>query len=117
MSTEKIIDLDAINSLKEMLEDNFDGLFVVFQENSKTNVENLQTAYDADNKQDILSFAHILKGSCGSLGLTAMYNLMVSIETSLREDENADISAMISELGSVYQNTLASLIDNGIIDA
>lgn len=117
MSTENLIDLNTINALKEMLEDSFDELFVVFKENSIINVENLKKAYEAENIQDMLSYAHVLKGSCGSLGLTALYKFMENLEVTLRTNENADVSSIMTELESIYSGTIAELIENGFIEA
>ena len=116
MTSEVILDLNTINELKEMLEDSFAELFILFKENSRGYIDQLKKAHEENNVEDILKYAHVLKGSCGSLGLKAMYELLIKLETSLREDSNADISASVLELESLYLRTMSDLVANGYLE-
>jgi two-component system sensor histidine kinase TorS len=54
----------------------------LFEESSNLTLNELVEASEADNGREVKSLAHKLKGSAGSLGLSALYNLCQSIEAS-----------------------------------
>ncbi|MDH5978374.1 TMAO reductase system sensor histidine kinase/response regulator TorS [Vibrio splendidus] len=57
-------------------------IVVLFEESSNLTLNELVEASEADNGREVKSLAHKLKGSAGSLGLLALYNLCQSIEAS-----------------------------------
>lgn len=115
MASELLLDLKTINELKDMLEENFAELFVVFKENSRVNMEKLKMAYDKNDAEDMLSYAHILKGSCGSLGLMKLYDLMVNLEIAIKNNEAAEINSYMAELEPLYTSTLSALIEHKLL--
>ncbi|MEZ9764008.1 TMAO reductase system sensor histidine kinase/response regulator TorS [Vibrio splendidus] len=54
----------------------------LFDESSNLTLNELVEASEAGNGREVKSLAHKLKGSAGSLGLSALYNLCQSIEAS-----------------------------------
>ncbi|MEZ9516073.1 TMAO reductase system sensor histidine kinase/response regulator TorS [Vibrio splendidus] len=54
----------------------------LFEESSNLTLNELVEASEAGNGREVKSLAHKLKGSAGSLGLSALYNLCQSIEVS-----------------------------------
>ncbi|MEZ9070457.1 TMAO reductase system sensor histidine kinase/response regulator TorS [Vibrio splendidus] len=54
----------------------------LFEESSNLTLNELVEASEAGNGREVKSLAHKLKGSAGSLGLSALYNLCQSIEAS-----------------------------------
>lgn len=117
MTSELLLDLKTINELKEMLEENFAELFIVFKDNSREHIDQLKTAHAENNIDDVFKYTHVLKGACGSLGLTGIYDFMVNLETCLRQDKNADVTSSMLELESLYSATLSALVDNGFLAA
>ena len=117
MTSESTLNLKTINELKEMLDDSFAELFILFKKNSRDYIDQLKKAHKENNVEDILKYAHTLKGSCGSLGLTAMYDFMTKLEESLREDNNSDVIASILEVESLYLRTMSDLVANGYLEA
>lgn len=115
MTSELLLNLNTINELKDMLEENFTELFTVFKDNSREHIEQLKIAHAENNIDDVFKYTHILKGSCGSLGLTGIYDFMNDLETCLREDKNADVTSSMLELESLYSATLNALVDNGFL--
>ncbi|CAK2019186.1 two-component system, OmpR family, sensor histidine kinase TorS [Vibrio crassostreae] len=57
-------------------------IVVLFEESSNLTLNELVEASEADNGREVKSLAHKLKGSAGSLGLSALYSLCQSIEAS-----------------------------------
>ena len=114
--TSELLDLNAINELKEMLEDDFLELFVVFKDNSRKNIDNLKTACEQYNIEDMFKYAHILKGSCGNLGLTCIFNLMSDLEEKLKKDDKANVNALMLELETIYVATISELVKNNFLE-
>ncbi|ROP21532.1 TMAO reductase system sensor histidine kinase/response regulator TorS [Vibrio crassostreae] len=57
-------------------------IVVLFEESSNLTLNELVEASEAYNGREVKSLAHKLKGSAGSLGLSALYSLCQSIEAS-----------------------------------
>ncbi|CAK2828858.1 two-component system, OmpR family, sensor histidine kinase TorS [Vibrio crassostreae] len=57
-------------------------IVVLFEESSNLTLNELVEASEADNGREVKSLAHKLKGSAGSLGLSALCSLCQSIEAS-----------------------------------
>ncbi|TCN84559.1 two-component system sensor histidine kinase TorS [Vibrio crassostreae] len=57
-------------------------IVVLFEESSNLTLNELVEASEAENGREVKSLAHKLKGSAGSLGLSALYSLCQSIEAS-----------------------------------
>ncbi|WP_299693649.1 TMAO reductase system sensor histidine kinase/response regulator TorS [uncultured Vibrio sp.] len=79
----------------------------LFDQSSQVTINELVMASKSDNARDIKSLAHKLKGSAGSLGLSALFSLCQSIEASedplLQYCDNAD------SLSELVKDSLAAL--------
>ncbi|MDP2500239.1 TMAO reductase system sensor histidine kinase/response regulator TorS [Vibrio splendidus] len=79
----KLIDSKVIEGDLSILGlDKMKQIVVLFEESSNLTLNELVEASEADNGREVKSLAHKLKGSAGSLGLLALYNLCQSIEAS-----------------------------------
>ncbi|MCC4860839.1 TMAO reductase system sensor histidine kinase/response regulator TorS [Vibrio splendidus] len=79
----KLIDSKVIEGDLSILGlDKMKQIVVLFEESSNLTLNELVEASEADNGREVKSLAHKLKGSAGSLGLLALYNLCQSIEVS-----------------------------------
>ncbi|MEZ9390728.1 TMAO reductase system sensor histidine kinase/response regulator TorS [Vibrio splendidus] len=79
----KLIDSQVIEGDLSILGlDKMKQIVVLFEESSNLTLNELVEASEADNGLEVKSLAHKLKGSAGSLGLLALYNLCQSIEAS-----------------------------------
>ncbi|MEZ8651561.1 TMAO reductase system sensor histidine kinase/response regulator TorS [Vibrio splendidus] len=79
----KLIDSKVIEGDLSILGlDKMKQTVVLFEESSNLTLNELVEASEADNGREVKSLAHKLKGSAGSLGLLALYNLCQSIEAS-----------------------------------
>ena len=79
----KLIDSKVIEGDLSILGlDKMKQIVVLFEESSNVTLNELVEASEADNGREVKSLAHKLKGSAGSLGLLALYNLCQSIEAS-----------------------------------
>lgn len=79
----------------------------LFDQSSQATLDELAVADEAENAREIKSLAHKLKGSAGSLGLSALFALCQSIEASeeplIQYRDNAD------SLSELVRDSLAAL--------
>ena len=115
MTSTLLLDLNKINELKEMLEDDFNELLILFKENSREHIDDLKVAHEENNVEDILKYAHSLKGASGSLGLQALFDLITDLEHLLRKDATANVNSKISDIELTYSKTLTELVDSGFL--
>ncbi|WP_061038422.1 TMAO reductase system sensor histidine kinase/response regulator TorS [Vibrio coralliirubri] len=79
----KLIDSNVIEGDLSILGlEKMKQIVVLFEESSNLTLNELVEASEADNGREVKSLAHKLKGSAGSLGLSALYSLCQSIEAS-----------------------------------
>ncbi|WKY59680.1 TMAO reductase system sensor histidine kinase/response regulator TorS [Vibrio sp. SNU_ST1] len=79
----KLIDSKVIESDLSILGlEKMKQIVVLFEESSNLTLNELAEASEADNGREVKSLAHKLKGSAGSLGLSALYRLCQGIEAS-----------------------------------
>ncbi|MDH5396449.1 MAG: Hpt domain-containing protein [Gammaproteobacteria bacterium] len=111
----QLLDMQTINGLKEILDDEFVELYVLFKSNSKLNIDKLISAGKENDQVTIKQVAHTMKGSFGNLGLSALFENMVNIENCLSNDEDADLDSLILNVEPLYHDTVQALIENGIL--
>lgn len=115
MTSASLLNLDKINELKEILEDELFDLFIEFKSGTKIIIDDFKIEYEKNNTEALIKLAHLLKGSSGNLGLSRIYQLMMKLESNLREENDCDISALMTEVESAYHETLKELIANGYL--
>ena len=70
------------------------------------NYESLVEAIDADDVQDAFTAAHALKGTCGNLSFTALYDVAYKITEDLREGNLNEARTKMSELEEEYRKII-----------
>jgi histidine phosphotransfer protein HptB len=81
MMTNQIhLDYDALNALKEVMEDDFLLLIETFLADSKSRVLTLQSLTHSTDSDAIRRAAHSFKGSCSNLGILHLASLCGSLE-------------------------------------
>lgn len=75
-----VLDFDSINTLREMLEDELDALFVEFLDFAPGEIEKLHTLKGESKFDEISHVAHSLKGSSGNIGIAAMAETCLKLE-------------------------------------
>ncbi|MFI3277059.1 TMAO reductase system sensor histidine kinase/response regulator TorS, partial [Vibrio sp.] len=79
----------------------------LFDQSSQATLDELVVADEAENAREIKSLAHKLKGSAGSLGLSALFALCQSIEAS--EDPLSQYRDNADSLSELVRDSLAAL--------
>jgi len=80
MNLTRHIDYDALNALKEIMEDDFGFLIETFIEDSNDRVQKLCGLASAPDTDAIRRIAHSFKGSCSNLGAVRLAVLCFDLE-------------------------------------
>ncbi|MDP2587900.1 TMAO reductase system sensor histidine kinase/response regulator TorS [Vibrio splendidus] len=105
----KLIDFKVIEGDLSILGlDKMKQIVVLFEESSNLTLNELVEASEADNGREVKSLAHKLKGSAGSLGLLALYNLCQSIEAS--EEPLLQYRDNVHALSELVKDSLEALL-------
>ena len=112
MTADQHIDMDAVNALKEVMEDDFVFLVKTFIQDSEARIETLRTLIHSTDADAIRRAAHSFKGSCSNLGalrLAAFCGALehnglqanfetLELEVNVIEQEFAKVKATFLEL-------------------
>lgn len=74
------IDYPVLESLREVMEDDFVLLLETFIQDSNERIEKLQTLLNTEDKESIRRAAHSFKGSCSNIGATQLTKLCSDLE-------------------------------------
>ena len=91
MSQNSAIDISSIETLKGLMKDRFNFLIETFLTNSTQQLDELRTAINNNNNEDIIALTHALKGSCGSVGASCMHELARVYEDKSRNNNFDDV--------------------------
>lgn len=99
------LDYTVLESLKEVMEDDFILLLETFIQDSNERIEKLQALVASDDKDAIRRAAHSFKGSCSNVGAAQLTFLCSDLEKkalagNLSELQN-DLSAIKQEFAQV----------------
>lgn len=78
-----------------------------------SNFSSMKNAMDAGKTENAFRAAHSLKGSCGMLGMTALYEAMVQITDELRHG-NLDGAKTVFPTVEVEYGKVIELIENNL---
>ncbi len=67
-------------------EGEFLELVEVFVEKSKSDISNLQSAFDKDDIEQVVEAAHSIKGAAGNLGFREIFEIANGIEMDARQN-------------------------------
>ena len=73
---------------------------------SKNAYEDIISSFEADNYRGVFEASHALKGVCGNLSLTPLFDISSKIceaTRTLKEGEKANIEKEINELKEIYK--------------
>ncbi|MCJ8314328.1 MAG: Hpt domain-containing protein [Saccharospirillaceae bacterium] len=74
------LDLDALEMLKEIMEDEFSLLINTFLNDAVERIEQINAAINAKNSEDIRRAAHSFKGSSANIGAHVLQGLCLVLE-------------------------------------
>lgn len=71
--------------------------------------EELKAAVEAEDQKEIEIKAHTLKGICGNLGLTGLYQKSDALVKAVREGRPEEIGALYTEIKDLMEETVPVL--------
>lgn len=77
---EPIIDLKVLDTLKDVMAEDFDALIPVFYDSCREILASLKVAFSAEDSEGFLRQAHSLKSSCANLGCTRLRDMASQLE-------------------------------------
>jgi two-component system sensor histidine kinase/response regulator len=101
---EALIDEARMRTFRDDYPDIVDQLLELFLTSTPPLLDELRTAADAGDDDELRRAAHKLKGSCQNIGATFMATLCLTIE-----DEDADLPAAVAELDAAFESTEAAI--------
>lgn len=90
------LDTDALEELRDVMEDEFDCLIETFITDADKKLVALRAAIDADDAAEVGKVSHSFKGSCSNIGAPYLSELC-------RESEDKGRNQDISNIHSLYQ--------------
>ena len=111
MMNSQHLDYDALNALKDIMEDNFTFLIETFIQDSTERLSQLQLMVNASDVDGdaIRRAAHSFKGSCGNIGAPYLASLCSLVENKIvnsRLDGLANDVHQIQNEFSIVKNSL-----------
>ncbi|PIE59352.1 MAG: histidine phosphotransferase [Desulfobulbus propionicus] len=82
-------------------EELLDELIILFQDSSAADLKQLKAAITARDTDGIVAAAHSLKGAAASLGIEAVRDLALQIETNARAGELAGMEGQGTFMGEL----------------
>lgn len=111
MTVAQHLDYDSLNTLKEVMEGDFDFLIETFIQDSADKLENLKTLDSQVEPDSIRRAAHSFKGSCSNLGAIRLASLCASLEHKALEKNLADLAEHIDLIEEEYLTVRQLLTD------
>ncbi|BFM16555.1 Hpt domain-containing protein [Maricurvus nonylphenolicus] len=106
------VDLETLETLKEVMEDDFQLLIETFVADASGRIAKMQQQFADLGPEDIRKEAHSLKGSSSNIGAPKLSELCFILEEKGRRgdvsDALADLEAIVAEFDSV-KNILETL--------
>lgn len=92
------IDKDEIASTLGFTRRDFDRLLVMFSQNATVTLEEMKHAIEKKDMQGIADASHAIAGGAGNIQLNDIYELAMSIELSVKKNEDVDYDLCYQQL-------------------
>lgn len=113
MNVAQHLDYDTLNTLKEVMEGDFQFLVETFIQDSSDRLAKLRELAGGDDKDAIRRAAHSFKGSCSNLGALRLASLCSMVERNALDGKldslSEDIAVIAEEFAQVETLLLAFL--------
>jgi len=96
MSETISICIDTVNSMKEILGDELEEIFVEFKEEIPLYIDRLTAYLEQRKTQELMELSHSVKSSSGNLGFLKLSEICRKIEENLREDHSLNVESEVS---------------------
>jgi HPt (histidine-containing phosphotransfer) domain-containing protein len=98
MNVTQHLDYDVLNSLKDVMEDEFGFLIETFIQDSNDRLEKLHSLIGSNDEDAIRRASHSFKGSCSNLGALELANLCAAIERNALDRNFSSLANDVAEL-------------------
>lgn len=98
MSAENHLDREILQTLQEVLDDEFPLLISTFLTDSEERIHSLQKALASQDSEALRRAAHSFKGSCHNLGAVHLAELCQEIETRAQQNELEGLEQKLVEI-------------------
>jgi len=111
MSVTQHLDYDALNSLKEVMEDDFGFLIETFIQDSHERLEKLHGLVGSEDADATRRAAHSFKGSCSNLGALRLASLCSNVERKALADDIINLASDLAEIEEEFLIVKQMLFD------
>ena len=97
------LDRQALETLKEVMEDDFALLITTFLQDSENRIRSLNTLVKSDNADAVRRAAHSFKGSCSNIGAPLLASYCAVLEKKGVDNHLDDIQEDIDRIKVEYE--------------
>ncbi len=105
------LDYEALNTLKDVMEDDFELLIETFIQDSNERLQKLQAIINSANSDLIRRSAHSFKGSSSNIGAMTLSGLCATMEKKAMAGNFEDMEVDLRAIESEFQQVEALLRD------
>lgn len=111
MNVTQHVDYDALNSLKDVMEDEFGFLIQTFIQDSTDRLKTLHELIGSNDTDAIRRASHSFKGSCSNLGALHLANLCAAMERNALERNVSTLKDDVAALDAEFLIVKQKMID------
>jgi len=105
------LDYDALNTLKDVMEDDFGFLIHTFIQDSNDRIATLRELLGGENADLIRRTVHSFKGSCSNLGALRLASLCSAVERKALEQNFTSLHTDFVEIEQEFQLVKQMMLD------
>lgn len=105
----QILDLDTLNTLKEVIGDDLKEIIDSFLQLLPGQLDAIETSARANDATNMRLHAHTLKGSAANVGAVALSEISYDLETHAKNGDTAGSLSKMTNLRMVANNTQDAL--------
>lgn len=111
MNLTQHLDYDALNALKDVMEDDFGFLIQTFLQDSTDRLATFQSLLENNNSDLIRRTAHSFKGSCSNLGALRLASLCSVVERKALDQDFESLPADLTEIEEEFLLVKQMMLD------
>jgi histidine phosphotransfer protein HptB len=111
MNVTQHLDYDALNALKEVMDDDFGFLIETFILDSNDRLTKLQALVGNTDIDMIRRTAHSFKGSCSNLGALRLASLCAAVERKALNQDLASLANDVTEINDEFITIKQMMLD------
>ncbi|MDH3641314.1 MAG: Hpt domain-containing protein [Gammaproteobacteria bacterium] len=91
---------ELIHELKELMEDEFSLLLETYLQESEKQFTNARSAWEEQDLDALMRFAHSLKGSSSNIGAERLSSLCGRLESGAKQSEREGLPDLLAEVAA-----------------